>query len=290
VAADGEGGAYVAGLLGGGMASALEPWLAHYDASGTSTFESVVEMEMVWGAAVDIAVADDVLVTNGFRLSGIASDAVVMEFGLGGESTGREYLVDAGLSDFGWRVEADGARLRASAFLSTVAAVGGWNDGFDAEPTWVATIPGAVQSSSFNAMEGFQPISLALHGDDTFACATVASGTNANFQLSRIDGNGEIQWSEQHDAGATEACGGVAVDGAGDVVVVGTSAVGDAEQSMAIAKYTANADLVWEATIEHAGGIANGVEVGVGPDGGIFVVGAVGTMGDIDIYVARLVP
>jgi hypothetical protein len=30
--------------------------------------------------------------------------------------------------------------------------------------------------------------------------------------------------------------------------------------------------------------------VGVGPDGGIFVVGAVGTMADIDIYVARLVP
>jgi cysteine-rich repeat protein len=292
VAADGAGGAFVAGMLGGGMLGATNPWLAHYDAGGASVFETIVPLAVGWGAAVGIAPVGDTVLTSGFRIDGIAADAVVAEFDASGEATGREYAVDAGLSDLGWRIAAAGSQIRATAYLSTMAVVAGWNDGFRIEPTWVTPIPGAVQTGAFGAMEGLQPISLAIaDGGTTFVCATVASGTtSANFQLSRIEPDGQMQWSQQHDAGGIDICGGVAVDGAGDVVIVGSSAVSDSDATIAVAKYTASAELVWEATIEHDSGIANGVEVAVGPDGGIFITGAVGTADDPDIYVARLVP
>ena len=288
--ADGQGGAYVSGMVGGGLAG-LRPWLAHFDGSGASVFETIVEPPVGWGAAVGITRSGDTLLTVGFLVDGLFTNAYVSEFGTDGVATGREFVVDLGISDFGWRIAAAGARVRATAYVSTMAVVAGWNDGFDAEPTWVTAIPGAVQSGAFAAMEGLQPLSLAVTDDGvTFACATVANGGSANFQLLRIEADGTVMWNKQHDAGATDVCGGIAVDAEGNVVVVGTSAAGESQATIAVAKYTGSADLVWEGTIAHDTGFANGVEVAIGPDGGIFVVGAVGSPDDLDIWVARLVP
>lgn len=289
--ADGRGGAYVSGLVGGSL-SGPRPWLGHFDDVGASVFETTVELDVGWGAAVGITAVDDTLLTVGFLVDGIFTNGFVSEFGSDGVATGREIVVDVGPSDFGWRIAAAGQRVRATAYVSTMAVVAGWNAGFATEPMWFTPIEGAVQSGAFSAAEGLRPLSVALRDDGVaFACATVAvAGGSANFLIVRLADDGQVAWSQQHDAGGMDVCGGVAVDPAGDVVVVGTTAASETEASIAVAKYTASAELVWEATVEHDTPFANGVEVAVGQDGGIFVVGSVGTPDDRDIWVARLVP
>jgi hypothetical protein len=114
---------------------------------------------------------------------------------------------------------------------------------------------------------------------NVYAVGWSASGPNPHdFLVIKYDASGNQQWAATYDGGRTDVAPAVAIDGAGNLIVSGSSQNPDLHWDMLTVKFDANGGVRWSAREIHE----NFGAVAVDPSGNAYVVS-----GHSDIQITR---
>jgi hypothetical protein len=135
-------------------------------------------------------------------------------------------------------------------------------------------------------------IALDADGDLLVAGYETAAGGNRNIWIRRYSADGAVLWTETVDGPAAgfDAAWGVALDDAGDFVVIGQETVAGQGRNIWIRKYDADGNALGTQTVDGDAHVDDSVYgVTMDPDGDVLVAGYVTTVSQgIDAWVRKI--
>jgi cysteine-rich repeat protein len=99
-------------------------------------------------------------------------------------------------------------------------------------------------------------------------------GQSWNIWLRKLDADGDEMWTQNYDSGDIDQAGGVAIDGEGNIIAVGSTVVSGEGRNIWVRKYSTEGAALWTRTYTSAGDCPDyGNDVAVDGDDDALVVG-----------------
>lgn len=296
IAVDASGSIFVAGSAGGTLdgqtdaAGEADAFLVKLDSDGN------VLWTKQFGTDRDDGAESVALDANGnVFVVGTTMGAFDGQMNAGGQDGFARKLDDAGnelwtiqfgsnVTDLPWNAAVDksGALLVAASGGEQAPGVGPGAfvqkfDGADGSTSWARSVGATAQDyATAISVDASNNVFLVGETHGAFAGENNAGGTDAFLQ--KLDSAGVPVWAHQFGSGENDSCRGVAIDGAGNIVVAGNTKGELAGQTNAggwdvfVRKYDPAGNPLWTEQLG-SNGDDHAYALAVSPGGGIFVAG-----------------